>query len=96
MIYGIEAIYVPCAARLILEQDSKKEIIACKRYGSHTRPSKNIQQIDCSEIKEVAKEFPKLTREDFIRPKSYKSAVETARTLTNTKSIDNIKKRVKR
>ena len=63
-----------------------------------------IQQIDCSEMKEIAKGYPKLTREGFIRQKiqncleekSYKSAVETTRTLTNTKSIDNIKKRIKK
>ena len=104
MICGIEAIYVPCEACLILEQELKKEIVTCKHYGSHTCPSKNIQQTDCSEIKEVAKGLPKLTREGFIRQeiqnclaeKSYKSAVETARTLTNTKSIDNNKKRVKK
>ena len=104
MICGIEAIYVPCEARLILEQDLNKEIVTYKHYGSHTCSSKNIQQIDCSEIKEVAKGFPKLTRGGFIQQKIqncleekfYKSGVETARTLTNTKSIDNIKKRVKK
>ena len=104
MICGIEVIYVPCEAGFILEQDLKKEIVTCKHYGSHTCPSNNIQQIDCSEIKEVAKGFLKLTREGSIRQKiqnclegkSYRSAVETARTLTNTKSIDNIKKRVKK
>ena len=102
MICGTEAIYVPCEARLIL--DMKKEILTCKHYGSHNCPLKNMQQIDCSVIKEVAKGFPKLTREGFIRKKIqncleeklYKSAVETARTLTNTKSIDNIKNRVKK
>ena len=62
MICGVEAIYVPCEARLILDQDLKKEIVTCKHYDSHTCPSKNIQQIDCSEIKEVAKGFPKPTR----------------------------------
>ena len=104
MICGIEVIHVPCEAGLILEQDLKKEIVTCKHYGSHTCPSKNIQQIDCSEMKEVAKGFLKLTREGSIRQKiqncleekSYRSAVETARTLTNTKSIDNIKNRVKK
>ena len=104
MICGLEAIYVPSEARLILEQDLKKEIVTCKHYGSHTCTSKNIQQIDCSEIKEVAKGSPKLTRKGFIRQKiqncleekSYRSAVETASTLTNTTSIDNIKKRVKK
>ena len=104
MICGIEAIYVPCEARLILEQDLKKEIVTWKHYGSHTCPSKNIQQVDCSDIKKIAKGFPKLTKEGFIRQKiqncleekSYKSAVEKARTLTNTKSIDNIKKGMKR
>ena len=52
----------------------------------------NIPQIDYSEIKEIAKGSPKLTREGFIRQKiqncleekSYKLAVETARTPTNT------------
>ena len=104
MICGIAATYVPCEARLILEQELKKEIVTCKHYGSHTCPSKNKQQIDCSEIKEIAKGFPKLTREGFIRQKiqncleekSYKSAVGTTRTLTNTKSIDNIKKGIKK
>ena len=102
MICGTEAIYVPCQARLIL--DLKKEILTSKHYGSHTCPSKNMQQINFSVIKEVAKGFAKLTREGFIRQKIqncleeklYKSAVETARTLTNTKSIDNIKNRVKK
>ena len=104
MICGIEAIYVPCESRLIREQDLKKETVTCKHYGSHTCPSNNIQQIDCSVIKEIAKGLPKLTREGFIRQKiqncleekSYKSAVGTARILKNTNSIDNIKKRVKK
>ena len=47
--------------------------------------------------------LPKLTRQGFIRQetqncleeKSYKRAVDTARTLGNTKSIDNIKNSVK-
>ena len=104
MFCGIEATYVPCEACLILEQDLKKEIVTCKHYGSHTCPSKDIQQIDCNEIKEIAKGYSKLTREGFIRQKSqncleeksYKLAVETVRTLTNTEYIDNIKKRIKK
>ena len=65
MICGIEATYVPCKARLILEQDLKKEIITCKHYGSHTCPSKNIQQIDCSEIKQIKKGIPKTNKRRF-------------------------------
>ena len=70
LLEAIETIYVLCEARLILEQDLKKEIVTCKHYSSHTCPSKNIQQIDCSEIKEVAKGFPKLTREGYIGQKT--------------------------
>ena len=66
MICGVEAIYVTSEARMILEQGLKKEIVTCKHNGSHTCTSKNIQQIDCSEIKEVAKGSPKLTRKGFI------------------------------
>ena len=39
MICGIEATYVPCEARLIPEQNLKKEIVTWKHYGSHTCPS---------------------------------------------------------
>ena len=102
MICGIEATYVPCEVRLILE-DLKKEIITCKHDGSRNCTSKNIQQIDCSEINQIAKGFRKLTRgftrqkiQNCLEEKSYKSAVETARTMTNTKSIENIKKGIKK
>ena len=37
-ICGVEAVFIPCDARIILEENLQKNIVTCKHHGTHTCP----------------------------------------------------------
>ena len=62
---GDQAAFIPCAGRLILEKDAIAKKITCKHYGIHSclleRKGRN------KDAEDIARSFPRVTRESFIR-----------------------------
>ena len=98
---GNQAAFIPCQARLILEQDLKKKEVTCKHHGEHTCPKEILGRKE--NIDKLAEKFPRVTREALIRQQvqnsiergSYSDAVTEARNFTDVRYIDNLRRKSK-
>ena len=98
---GDQAAFIPCTGRLTLEKETNVKKITCKHYGTHPclleRKGRN------KDVEDIARSFPRVTRESFIRQKvqqkleenSFRDAVETAKSLTDKTFIDNVRRKEK-
>ena len=66
---GVDASYIRCDAKLILERNVEKKIITCKHYGTYTCAVEVKGRVKKDELKSISEKFPKLTREVIIRQK---------------------------
>ncbi|XP_066936070.1 uncharacterized protein [Clytia hemisphaerica] len=96
-----EAAFIPCEARLILEQDLGKKEVTCKHHGEHTCPKEILGRKE--DINQLAEQFPRVTREALIRQQvqnyiekgSYSDAVAEARNFTDVRYVDNLRRKSK-
>ena len=98
---GDQAAYIPCTGRLILQKDTIAKKITCKHYVIHSclleRKDRN------KDAEDIARSFPRVTRESFIRQKvqqeleenSFRDAKETAKSLNDKTFIGNIRRKEK-
>ena len=94
----IKAKYIPCHARLVIEEDRGKNICIVKHYGSHTCVPNRRGRPDLSEIEIILDTNPDITRETLIRQgvkrvlrdSGIEAASEHAQRYTDTKYIDNV------
>ena len=101
-ICGVDASYIRCDARLILEINVEKKIISCKHYGTYTCAVELKGRVKKDELKSISEKFQKRTLEAIIRQKlqttlvkgSYSDSVEASQMYTDTVFIDNVRKRV--
>ena len=96
-----QAALIPCTGRLILEKETIAKKVLCKHYGTHSclleRKGRN------KDAEDIARSFPRVTRESSIRQKvqqdleenSFCDAVETAKSLTDKTFIDNVRRKEK-
>ena len=98
---GDQAVFKPCTGRLILEKDTIVRKIICKHYGTRSCLSKGKGR--SKDAEDIARSFPRVTRESFIRQKvqqeleenSFRDAVETAKSLTDKTFKDSVKRKEK-
>ena len=98
---GKEALFIPCGARLILEEDLVNKIVTCKHFGIHSCP----RYVDGRKegVEKLAQEFPRVTRESLIRQQvqnsleigGFSKAIDTAKQFTDTTYIDNVRRKFK-
>ena len=102
-ICGSVARYIRCDARLITEREFERNTVIVKHYGCHTCRTMKRGRMDKNDIKLIFDSFPKATREGLIRQKvqqhietgDIERAKESAKQLTDTKFIDNVKQKSK-
>ena len=61
-ICGVDASYIRCDTRLILERNVEKKIITCKHYGTHTCVVELKGRVKKDQLKSISEKFPKLIR----------------------------------
>ena len=66
LICGVDASYIRCDARLVLERNVEKKTITCKHYGTHICAVELKGRVKKDELKLTSEKFPKLTRETII------------------------------
>ena len=97
-ICGVDASYIRCDVRLILERNVKKKILTCKQFSTNTCAVELKSRVKKDELKSISEKFPKLTREAIIQQKvqstlekgSYIDTVEASQQYTDTVFIDNV------
>ena len=93
-----EAKYIPCHAKLIIEEHLENRFCIVKHHGVHTCVTQKQGRPDETEILQILDTNPDITREGIIRQgvkrvlreNGVEAAVEQAQKFTDTKFIDNI------
>ena len=100
---GTKAEFLSCECRLIIEKDLDSQVATVYHYGNHScLPVVRGRPKPATLIKAM-EENPHVSRETIIRQavqstlqqKTYKEAVETAKLYTDTRFVDNAKKKIK-
>ena len=98
-----KAKFIPCSARLYVEQDKGSKTINVKHWGIHTCPQVAEEGCDRKEMEQLLQNSYFLSRQGIIRQEvgrtvqtgTYADSVNVAKKFTNQNLINNIKKKIK-